>query len=237
MEPTQSKKEVSSNRYWQTPNPVTGPSNQVIPSAFQDDLQSGAIEINFITNTYEKVKCDFKDLISPQTYTLESFQYKVRSTSSQKSIFYLCAVPTSPTNEISQIRKFVRNATLLVGSLLAPGDLVIFESAIFPGFIEDYCLPLLEQASNLSGNNDFGFGYTYLQEHYISSHNHLRKPIRIVAGGNDCTSSTLAQFFSFYTKNEVFIAPSIKSAESTQIAQYTYSQISQILTYKMKHTS
>lgn len=70
-----------------------------------------------------------------------------------EATFYIVAVPTPIRNGNVPDLKFVESASETVGKYLKKGDIVVFESTVYPGVTEEVCLPILEQFSGLKGVN------------------------------------------------------------------------------------
>ena len=74
--------------------------------------------------------------------------------------FHIISVPT-PINKAKQPDlTLLFSATETVGRILKTGDIVVFESTVYPGCTEDDCVPILERESGLKFNVDFGVGYS-----------------------------------------------------------------------------
>ena len=71
---------------------------------------------------------------------------------------YIITVPTPIDEGNNPDLKPIKSASKMVGSMLKVGDIVIFESTVFPGCTEEICLPILEKNSRLKYNNDFYCG-------------------------------------------------------------------------------
>ena len=73
---------------------------------------------------------------------------------------YIITVPTPvDANKLPDLN-FLLNATTMVGALLKQGDIVIYESTVYPGCTEEECVPVLERVSGLQFNKDFYCGYS-----------------------------------------------------------------------------
>src|SRR5690606_23246798 len=73
---------------------------------------------------------------------------------------YIVTVPTPVDDATRPDLRPLEAASTLVGGLLKQGDVVVFESTVYPGTTEEVCVPLLEQASGLVFNRDFFCGYS-----------------------------------------------------------------------------
>lgn len=73
---------------------------------------------------------------------------------------YIVAVPTPIDSHNRPDLAPLATASEAVGSLLKPGDTVVYESTVYPGATEEVCIPLLERTSSMRLNQDFGVGYS-----------------------------------------------------------------------------
>ena len=73
---------------------------------------------------------------------------------------FIIAVPTPIDRHRNPELSPLEKASMTVGEALSPGDIVIYESTVYPGVTEEFCVPLLEKASGLCFNKDFFVGYS-----------------------------------------------------------------------------
>src|SRR5204863_6635188 len=74
--------------------------------------------------------------------------------------FYIVTVPTPIDSARRPDLGAIMSASDTVGKVLKPGDIVVYESTVYPGAIEEECLPVLEKKSGLAGGRDFTVGYS-----------------------------------------------------------------------------
>ena len=74
--------------------------------------------------------------------------------------FFIITVPTPVDSSKTPDLIPIKSATALVSSILKKGDIVVYESTVFPGLTEEICVPILETSSNLKYNEDFFCGYS-----------------------------------------------------------------------------
>ena len=111
-----------------------------------------------------------KDLQNGKDHTLECKEAEIKNakhlifTSSLSAIkeatIFIVTVPTPVDAEKSPNLKPLIEATAMIGSVLKKGDLVIYESTVYPGCTEEDCVPVLEKQSSLVFNKDFYVGYS-----------------------------------------------------------------------------
>ena len=74
--------------------------------------------------------------------------------------FYIVTVPTPIGDGHRPLLTPLRDASTTIGSVLKPGDIVVYESTVYPGATEEFCVPFLESGSGLKLNDDFFVGYS-----------------------------------------------------------------------------
>lgn len=111
----------------------------------------------------------------------------------------------------------VKLATIDVGILLKSGDIVVFESTVYPGVTEEICATILEKASGLKWKTDFNIAYSPERINPGDKIHTLTSTTKIVSG--DCLE-TLDKIDSIYSKiTKTYRAPSIKVAEGAKVIE------------------
>ncbi len=132
---------------------------------------------------------------------------------------YIVTVPTPITDANQPDLEPLIEACKLLGSILNEGDCVIFESTVFPGATEDVCVPILEQISGLSGNEQFGYGYSPERINPGDKVNTLTKIKKIVSGSNKVVTEKICNLYSSIIDAGIWKAPSIKVAEAAKVIE------------------
>ncbi|PCH52475.1 MAG: Vi polysaccharide biosynthesis protein VipA/TviB [Cellvibrionales bacterium] len=134
---------------------------------------------------------------------------------------FIVTVPT-PVDEHKQPDfTAVRGACNTVASVLKQGDLVIFESTVYPGATEEICVPLLEALSGLQFNKEFFVGYSPERINPGDKTHRLESIIKVVAGSNEEVTDRLAELYSEVVQAGIHKAPSIKVAEAAKVIENT----------------
>jgi len=129
---------------------------------------------------------------------------------------YIITVPT-PIDEYNQpnLRPLLK-ATELIGSVLKKGDIVIYESTVYPGCTEEDCVPVLELVSGLVFNSDFYCGYS---PERINPGDKLKTLInikKVTSGSNPQIASVIDDLYKSIIVAGTHLAPSIKVAEASK---------------------
>ena len=74
--------------------------------------------------------------------------------------FYVVTVPTPIGDGNRPLLTSLNNASTTLGGVISKGDVVVFESTVYPGATEEFCVPILEKGSGLTMNTDFFVGYS-----------------------------------------------------------------------------
>ena len=135
--------------------------------------------------------------------------------------FHIVAVPT-PIDQANQPDlTLMYRASETVGKALKPGDIVVYESTVYPGVTEEECLPILERVSGLKGGVDFKVGYSP-ERINPGDKEHTFTKIRKVVSGQDAESlEVVAEVYSSVVTAGVFRASSIRVAEAAKVIENT----------------
>ena len=135
--------------------------------------------------------------------------------------FHIVAVPT-PVDAAKQpdLTPMLR-ASETVGDIVKAGDIVVYESTVYPGATEEDCVPILEARSGLKAGRDFTVGYS---PERINPGDHVHtftKITKVVSGQDAATLDTVARVYESVVEAGVHRAPSIKVAEAAKVIENT----------------
>ncbi|HAB40113.1 MAG TPA: Vi polysaccharide biosynthesis protein VipA/TviB [Rhodobacteraceae bacterium] len=134
---------------------------------------------------------------------------------------YIVTVPT-PIDSVNRPNLHpLETASKTVGSVLKAGDIVIYESTVFPGATEEICVPILEQESGLQFNNDFVCGYSPERINPGDKVNTLTKIKKITSGSTVEVTQEVDSLYKSIITAGTFIASSIKVAEAAKVIENT----------------
>ena len=138
---------------------------------------------------------------------------------------FIVAVPT-PVDQWNRpdLTPVIR-ASETVGRVLKPGDVVAFESTVYPGVTEDICGPVLARVSGLVQGQDFKLGYSPERINPGDREHTLDRIVKVVAGEDAETLERLCQVYGAVTQAGVHRAPSIKVAEAAKVLENTQRDI------------
>ncbi len=150
--------------------------------------------------------------------------------SSNKNELKLCnvfiiAVPT-PIDEFKRPNlKPLLSATAMVASVLKTDDLVIYEPTVYPGAIEDECVPILEKESNLQYNTDFFVGYSPERSSPGNTARRIANVCKITSGSNPEAANKVDLLYREIIKVGTHQAPSIRVAEAAKVIESIQSDV------------
>ena len=132
---------------------------------------------------------------------------------------YIISVPTPIDNKNNPDLSILFNATEMVAGILDKGDIVIYESTVYPGCTEEDCVPILEKYSKLKYNKDFFCGYSPERINPGDKKKTLTKIVKITSGSNPAISKIVDTLYSTIIKAGTYQASSIKVAEAAKIIE------------------
>jgi len=134
---------------------------------------------------------------------------------------YIVTVPTPVDSHKVPDLGPLKNASQTIGKYLKPGDIVVYESTVFPGCTEEICVPILERTSGLKANIDFFYGYSPERINPGDNVHTLENVIKVVSGSTPEITDFLADLYGIVVKAGIHKAPSIKVAEAAKVIENT----------------
>ena len=138
-----------------------------------------------------------------------------------QSDFYIVTVPTPIDDAHRPDLSAIFAASETVGRFLKRGDIVVYESTVYPGAVEEDCVPILERASNLRCGPDFTVGYSPERINPGDKTHRFETITKVVAGQDEKTLGIVANVYGSVVKAGIHRAPSIKVAEAAKVIENT----------------
>ena len=129
---------------------------------------------------------------------------------------YIVTVPTPVHLDKTPDLGPLLDATAQVASVLKQGDIVIYESTVYPGCTEEDCVPVLEKIAGLQFNQDFFCGYSPERINPGDQVNTLTKIKKITSGSTPAIAAYIDQLYASIISAGTYLAPSIKVAEAAK---------------------
>lgn len=130
---------------------------------------------------------------------------------------FIVAVPTPINHKQNPDTSSLENVCKELVNIIKKGDLVIFESTVYPGATEEICVPLIENGSGLVVNKDFYIGYSPERINVADSAHKLGYIAKIVSGSNEEALHYIANLYESIIDAPVVKASSIKVAEAAKM--------------------
>lgn len=146
---------------------------------------------------------------------------------------FIVTVPTPIDDANRPDLEPLKSASTMVGGVLSPGSTVIFESTVFPGCTEEVCVPLLENESGLTFNQDFFCGYSPERINPGDKVNTLTKIKKITSGSTVDVAKEIDQLYDSIITAGTFPATSIKVAEAAKVIENTQRDLNIALTNEL----
>lgn len=133
--------------------------------------------------------------------------------------FYVVAVPTPVDENNRPDLKPLWNASEAVGKVISKGDIVVYESTVYPGVTEEECLPVVERVSGLKFNTDFFAGYSPERINPGDKEHTVEKIKKVTSGSTPEIADIVDSVYNSVLVNGTHKAPSIKVAEASKIIE------------------
>lgn len=134
----------------------------------------------------------------------------------RSATIYIVTVPTPIDNYKKPDLTPLLSASKMIGKILKKGDIVIYESTVYPGCTEEECVPELEKASGLQFNTDFFCGYSPERINPGDKVNTLRNIKKVTSGSTPKIATKVDELYKSIIQAGTHKAPSIKVAEASK---------------------
>lgn len=133
--------------------------------------------------------------------------------------FYVVAVPTPVDGNNNPDLTPLYGASTTVGKVISKGDIVVYESTVYPGVTEDECVPVVEKVSGLKYNVDFFAGYSPERINPGDKKHTVELIKKVTSGSTPEVASIVNTVYSSVIKAGTHLAPSIKVAEAAKVIE------------------
>jgi UDP-N-acetyl-D-galactosamine dehydrogenase len=135
--------------------------------------------------------------------------------------FFIVTVPTPIDSAHRPDLSAMLSASKTVGHALKRGDIVVYESTVYPGAVEEDCVPVLESASGLACGGDFTVGYSPERINPGDKAHRFETITKVVSAQDERTLGVVADVYGSAVKAGIHRAPSIKVAEAAKVIENT----------------
>ena len=133
--------------------------------------------------------------------------------------FYVVAVPTPVDENNNPDLTPLYGASTTVGKAIGKGDIVVYESTVYPGVTEDECIPVVEKVSGLKFNEDFFAGYSPERINPGDKLHTVEKIKKVTSGSTPEIGELVNEVYSSVITAGTHLAPSIKVAEAAKVIE------------------
>ncbi len=134
---------------------------------------------------------------------------------------YIVTVPTPIDENNEPDLTPIKKSTETVAKVLNKGDIVIYESTVYPGVTEEVCVPILEEVSGLKFNKDFFCGYSPERINPGDKEHTVTKILKITSGSTPEIAKEIDKLYKSIITAGTHLAPSIKVAEAAKVIENT----------------
>ena len=168
------------------------------------ELNEGLDRTNEVSNSMLEERLQDGLIITDNPVSLAAFN------------IYIITVPTPVTESKEPNLSFLEKASITVAKYLQKEDVVIYESTVYPGCTEEFCVPLLEENSKLEYNKDFYCGYSPERINPGDKINTLTKIKKVTSGSNKNTAILIDNLYKSIIEAGTHLTSSIKVAEAAK---------------------
>jgi UDP-N-acetyl-D-galactosamine dehydrogenase len=159
--------------------------------------------------------------VEPADLSLPTLTYASDPAAMAQADFYIVAVPT-PIDDVSMPDLgAMLGASKTVGGVLKRGDIVVYESTVYPGAVEEECVPVLQAVSGLKAGSDFTVGYSPERINPGDKKHRFETIVKVVAAQDARTLDIVADVYGSVVTAGIHRAPSIKVAEAAKVIENT----------------
>lgn len=162
-----------------------------------------------------------REVSSDELMAAKQLQFTSQLDELRQCNVFIVAVPTPVDDSKRPDFSPLEGASRTVGNVLKPGDVVIYESTVYPGATEEVCIPILEQVSNLKFNQDFFAGYSPERINPGDHEHRLPTIVKVTSGSTPEIADFVDRLYGLIITAGTFKASSIRVAEAAKVIENT----------------
>ena len=194
-----------------------------LPVAVAFGLQKQCIGFDTNSKRIEELKNGFDrtDEVTNELLAKSNVLYSDSLDDLRLADFHIVAVPTPVDDAKRPDLSPLESVSVTIGKVLKKGDIVVYESTVYPGVTEEFCVPILEKTSGLKYGEDFKVGYSPERINPGDKKRTFTTILKIVSGSDKQTLDVVADVYSSVVTAGVHKATSIKVAEAAKVIENT----------------
>ena len=165
------------------------------------------------------------EVSSEELDTSTNLQFTGNTDDLKACTIYIVTVPTPVNKNKVPDLSAIKHASKIIGSVLEVDNVVIYESTVYPGATEEFCVPILERESNLKFNTDFYTGYSPERINPGDKEHRLTNIKKVTSGSTPETADIIDQLYQQIIQAGTHKASSIKVAEAAKVIENTQRDI------------
>ena len=176
---------------------------------------------NFNDSTLEVSRSELKNFLiknPKEKNNIGLFLTNNKSNIDSSNVFVITVPTPTDKNKRPVLTPLIKSSET-VGAVLKKGDIVVYESTVYPGVTEDECVPVLEKMSNLKFNKDFSVGYSPERINPGDKEKTVTKILKVTSGSNKKAAKIIDDLYKSVIKAGTHLAPSIKVAEAAKVIE------------------
>lgn len=181
-----------------------------------DTNQTRVAELNQLEDRTNEANLDDLKFVLNSENTSAGLKLSAKLSDLKACTIYIVTVPTPIDHLKRPDLQPLLDASSMLGTVLEKGDIVIYESTVYPGCTEEDCVPVLEKKSGLTYNTDFFCGYSPERINPGDKVNTLTKIKKVTSGSTPLIASEIDQLYASVITAGTHLAPSIKVAEASK---------------------
>lgn len=167
-----------------------------------------------VDSTLEADNALLKEAIDKYGLTCTTYIENIRECN-----FYVVAVPTPVDRNNNPDLRPLYEASKTVGKVISKGDIVVYESTVYPGVTEDECIPVVEKVSGLKYNEDFFAGYSPERVNPGDKKHTVEKIKKVTSGSTPEIGEIVDEVYASVITAGTHLAPTIKVAEAAKVIE------------------
>lgn len=178
--------------------------------------------INELISGYDRtLETDSKDLTSVivEQPGIKGLFFSCHDTLLKSCNVFIVSVPTPTDRHNRPDLSLIENASVIVGNALKQGDVVIYESTVYPGVTEEVCVPILENISGLKFNSGFFAGYSPERINPGDKVHTLTNILKVTSGSTPEAADFIDNLYRSIISAGTHKAPNIKVAEASKVIE------------------
>ena len=195
-----------------------------LPLAVEFGKHRSVIGFDINTKRVQELRDGFDGTLEVSTEALKaanSLKFTTELSEIADYNFYIVTVPTPIDENNAPDLRPLESASEAVGKVIKAGDIVVYESTVYPGATEEVCIPIIEKVSGLTFNKDFYVGYSPERINPGDKVNTLTKITKITSGSTPAAADLIDSLYESIITAGTYRATSIKVAEAAKVIENT----------------